>query len=218
MIYDKRKGSLLNFIQMPLNVITPEGTYLGLGYAERETPQYILSHIRVKTFRPRDLIFSELSKNYIMRDLTPILEIDNTKIIGYGYEVSDIEIKTGYITVESKRIYIDDGKISKDDAAFLLEKQLRNIGNVLQDFIFALLGQPQWDALLVNFFYGGFDDIEENVILKRLNDAATDNAVYFTITDMIQTNIKFEASGYIDENLTKRKMDIAKMFSYVPGI
>ena len=29
MIYDKRKGSLLNYIQLPLNVITPNGTFLG---------------------------------------------------------------------------------------------------------------------------------------------------------------------------------------------
>ena len=55
MIFDKRKGSLLYYIQMPLNVVTPEGTYLGTGYKENGSPSYILSHVRLTTF-PLSLI------------------------------------------------------------------------------------------------------------------------------------------------------------------
>ena len=58
MIFDKKKGSLLNYIQMPLNVTTPYGTNLGTGYKEDGTPTYILSHIRLTTFPVVDLIFS----------------------------------------------------------------------------------------------------------------------------------------------------------------
>ena len=32
MIYDKKKGSLLNYIQLTLHVVTSNGTYLGIGY------------------------------------------------------------------------------------------------------------------------------------------------------------------------------------------
>ena len=46
MLFDKRKGSLLNYIQLPLNVVTPNGTYLGTGYKETGEPTYILSHVR----------------------------------------------------------------------------------------------------------------------------------------------------------------------------
>ena len=42
MIYDKRKGSLLNYIQKPLNVITPNGTYIGLEYDNENNPKYII--------------------------------------------------------------------------------------------------------------------------------------------------------------------------------
>ena len=83
MIYDKRKGSLLNLIQLPLHVITPHGTYLGIGYDENNNPQYILSHVKVKTFEPVDLVFSNLSKQAIMNDITPSLQIQSNGTIGY---------------------------------------------------------------------------------------------------------------------------------------
>ena len=153
MIYDKKQGSLLNYIQMPLNVITPDGTYLGVGYADGKNPQYVLSPIRVKTFYPSELIFSDLSKNLLIKENKPTLKMNNSLVLGYGYKVSEIEIKIGYITVESKRIYINDGRITIADANFLLEKQLRHIGNVIRDNILVQLGQPQWDALLVHYFY-----------------------------------------------------------------
>ena len=45
MIYDKRKGSLLNYIQVPLHVITSSGTFLGTGYDANDNPIYTLSHV-----------------------------------------------------------------------------------------------------------------------------------------------------------------------------
>ena len=39
---------------------------------------------------------------------------------------------------------------------------------------------------------------------------------WFYITDEIQTGIK-RANGRVDEQLAARKMDIANMWSYVPG-
>lgn len=209
MIYDKKQGSLLNYIQMPLNVITPFGTYLGTGYDKTNTPQYILSDIRVKTFDVPDLVFSSLSKDYIMRNNKPTTEIKNG-VVGYGYEIAPVEEKYGYITVSSLRIDITNGYITKAEANFILEKQLRNIGNVLEKFVTKQLGQPQFDALLVHFFYEGVETIETSPIIQMINDE-----VWFRITDEIQTNIK-RANGRVDDRLAKRRIDIAKMWSYVP--
>lgn len=210
MIYDKKQGSLLNYIQMPLNVITPFGTYLGTGYDKTNTPQYILSDIRVKTFDVPDLVFSSLSKDYIMRNNKPTTEIKNG-VVGYGYEIAPVEEKYGYITVSSLRIDITNGYITKAEANFILEKQLRNIGNVLEKFVTKQLGQPQFDALLVHFFYEGVETIETSPIIQMINDE-----VWFRITDEIQTNIK-RANGRVDDRLAKRRIDIAKIWSYVPG-
>lgn len=194
---------------MPLNVITPFGTYLGTGYDKTNTPQYILSDIRVKTFDVPDLVFSSLSKDYIMRNNKPTTEIKNG-VVGYGYEIAPVEEKYGYITVSSLRIDITNGYITKAEANFILEKQLRNIGNVLEKFVTKQLGQPQFDALLVHFFYEGVETIETSPIIQMINDE-----VWFRITDEIQTNIK-RANGRVDDRLAKRRIDIAKMWSYVP--
>lgn len=210
MIFDKKQGSLLNYIQMPLNVITPFGTYLGTRYDEENVPQYILSDVRVKTFIPRDLIFSSLSKDYIIRNITPKLEI-TSDTIGYGYEISDIEKKYGYITVSSLRIDITNGYINTAEAKKILDKQLRNIGNVLEEYITQPLGQPQFDALLVYFYYEGVDKIKDHPIIQMINEQ-----LWFKITDEIQTHIK-RANGRVDETLARRRIDIAKMWSYVPG-
>ena len=91
MIFDKRKGSLLNYIQMPLNVTTPYATNLGTGYKEDGTPTYILSHIRLTTFNIEDLVFSSLSKDAIIETETPILELTDDNKIGYGYQVTPTE-------------------------------------------------------------------------------------------------------------------------------
>ena len=71
MIYDKRQGSLLNYIQMPLNVITDVGTFLGTNYHENGNPNYILSHIRVQLSDLKDLTFSssmfiENNENFVV--------------------------------------------------------------------------------------------------------------------------------------------------------
>lgn len=210
MIYDKKQGSLLNYIQMPLNVITPYGTYLGTRYDKNNEPEYILSDVRVKTFDVWDLVFSTLSKDYIMRNEKPTIEIKDG-VVGYGYEVAPVEEKYGYITVSSLRIDITNGYITKGEANKILEKQLRNIGNVLEKFITQPLGQPQFDALLVYFFYEGVEKIETSPIIKMINAE-----LWFRITDEIQTNIK-RANGRVDDKLAKRRIDIAKMWSYVPG-
>ena len=73
MIFDKRKGSLLNYIQLP-NVITPYGTYLGTGYKETGEPYYILSHVRLTTFPVVDLVFGSMSKNAIIDTDKPVLK------------------------------------------------------------------------------------------------------------------------------------------------
>lgn len=210
MIYDKKQGSLLNYIQMPLNVITPYGTYLGTRYNKDNEPEYILSDVRVKTFDITDLVFSSISKDYIMRNEKPSIEIIDG-VVGYGYEVAPIEQKYGYITVSSLRIDITKGYITKGEAKKILEKQLRNIGNVLEKFITQPLGQPQFDALLVHFFYEGVETIETSPIIEMINEQ-----LWFRITDEIQTNIK-RANGRVDDKLAKRRIDIAKMWSYVPG-
>jgi GH24 family phage-related lysozyme (muramidase) len=366
MIFDKKPGSLLNYIQLPLNVITPLGTYLGIGYDKNDKPKYILSDVRVTTFEPKELIFSELSKEYIIRNEKPTLstldsnisnlnksninykkennksrlstlttksgktyqaatlyaknfegfltELENTGYtindivgydqlsksfqssgvaliinpdnnasytgpvdfsktdlpnniatiarrhgfgwggeskgtrkepmyfslagsdggtevgitpgvvpgssvainsnsskIGYNYTITTTEKKYGYITVGSKRISLDTGNITRTQAEILLEKQLRNIGNVIQDNVFVPLGQPQFDALLVMFFYEGVDEIKGHTIIKMINQER-----WYEITDEIQKNIKRE-NGRVDERLAVRKMAISKMWSYVPG-
>lgn len=195
---------------MPLNVITPYGTYLGLNY-DGNKPKYILSHVRVTTFDVKELVFSSLSKDYILKKETPTLEITPDNVIGYNYKVTPTELKYGYITSASKRISLDTGKITPAEASFVLEKQLRNIGNVLEEFIFFPLGQPQYDALLVHFYYEGVDTIKDSPIIELINSES-----WFDITDEIQTNIK-RSNGRVDEQLAARKMSIAKMWSYVPG-
>lgn len=211
MIFDKRKGSLLNLIQRPLNVITPYGTYLGLDYKKDNTPNYILSDVRVKTFKVSDMVFSYLSKDYIIRRNKPILQLSPSNTIGYNYNVSDVELQYGYITVASKRISIENKSITKLEANKILEKQLRIIGNILDQEIIVELGQPQYDALLVYFFYEGTDKIKNHPIIEMIN-----KGLWFDITDEFQTNIRRQ-NGRVDEQLARLRMDISLMWSYVPG-
>ena len=105
MIFDKRKGSLLNYIQLPLNVITPYGTYLGTGYKETGEPSYILSHVRLTTFPVVDLVFGPMSKNAIIDTDTTILEMTDDNKIGYGYQVTNTEIKWVYNSCITKNRY-----------------------------------------------------------------------------------------------------------------
>lgn len=209
MIYDKRKGSLLNYIQLPLNVITPYGTYLGTGYDINEQPSYTLSYTRVKTFPANELVFSNMSKDAIINDVIPSLEIRNG-MIGYNYEIPDVEFKYGYITVASQRVDISEQKVTIDAAKFILEKQLRAIGNVLEKFVTQPLGQPQFDALIHYFYYEGVDKIENHNIINLIN-----REKWFEITDEIQTNIK--RGDKTDERLAALRIETAKMWSYVPG-
>lgn len=209
MIYDKRKGSLLNYIQLPLNVITPYGTYLGTGYDINEQPSYTLSYTRVKTFPVNELVFSNMSKDAIVNDVIPSLEIRNG-MIGYNYEIPDVEFKYGYITVASQRVDISEQKVTIDAAKFILEKQLRAIGNVLEKFVTQPLGQPQFDALIHYFYYEGVDKIENHNIINLIN-----REKWFEITDEIQTNIK--RGDKTDERLAALRIETAKMWSYVPG-
>ena len=122
---------------MPLNVITSPGTYLGTGYDANDNPSYILSHIRVNLENVSDLTFSSMSKDAIILDNKPTITIKNN-IVGYNYKISDTEINYGYITVASTRIDITTNKITKGMAEFILEKQLRNIGNVLEKFMLCI--------------------------------------------------------------------------------
>ena len=209
MIYKKKKGSLLNYIQMPLNVITSTGTYLGTGYDANDKPLYILSHIRVNLENVSDLTFSSMSKDAIILDNKPTITIKNN-IVGYNYKISDTEINYGYITVASTRIDITTNKITKGMAEFILEKQLRNIGNVLEKFITVKIAQPQYDALLYHFFYEGVSTIETSPIIKLINEKD-----WYSITDEIQNGIT--KNGKINERLTQKKIKTAKLFSYVPG-
>lgn len=211
MIFDKRKGSLLNYIQLPLNVITPYGTYLGVGYEKDNTPKYVLSDVRVTTFAVNSLVFSSLSKDELIRSNKPVYDITEDNTVGYNYKISPVEIENGFITVASKRIDITSGRITAFQAEKLLEKQLRNIGNVLEKFIVKTLGQPQFDALLVHFFYEGVDSIEDSSIVKMINAEK-----WYDITDEIQRNIK-RSNGTVDEKLAVRKIAVCKMWSYVPG-
>ena len=209
MIYDKRKGSLLNYIQLPLNVITPYGTYLGTGYDINEQPSYTLSYTRVKTFPANELVFSNMSKDAIINDVIPSLEIRNG-MIGYNYEIPDVEFKYGYITVASQRVDISEQKVTIDAAKFILEKQLRAIGNVLEKFVTQPLGQPQFDALIHYFYYEGVEKIENHNIINLIN-----REKWFEITDEIQTNIK--RGDKTGERLAALRIETAKMWSYVPG-
>ena len=211
MIYDKKKGSLLNYIQLPLNVITPFGTYLGIGYDEFDKPKYILSHVRVRTFSPVDLVFSNLSKHQIMNDIEPKLQIQKDGTIGYRYQITDTELKYGYITVASQRISILNGSITKQEAELILEKQLRAIGNVLEKFVTTTLGQPQFDSLLHYFYYEGVEQIENSPLIRLINLEK-----WYDITDEIQTNIK-RKDGKVDDRLAILRIRSAKLWSFVPG-
>jgi len=210
MIYDKRKGSLLNYIQLPLHVITPTGTYLGTGYDDKDKPTYMLSHVKVNLESVNSLTFSLMSKNIIILDNKPTLEIEDG-IVGYKYKVSNTETNYGYITVASTRIDIESKKITKPMAEFILEKQLRNIGNILEKFIKVKIAQPQYDALLYHFYNEGTSTIENSPVVALIN--AGD---WYAVTDEIQSDIK-KSNGTIDERLAQQKIKTAKMFSYVPG-
>ena len=209
MIYDKKKGSLLNYIQLPLHVVTPQGTYLGVGY-EYNTPKYILSHIKVVTYNVTDLVFSNISKDVIMNHSDPLLKTENG-MIGYNYKITDVETKYGYITSASQRVDITSDTISNASAKLILEKQLRNIGNVLEKFIKQPLSQTQFDALLHYFYYVGVDQIETSMIIELINMQR-----WYDITDEIQTGIK-RNSGKVDEHLAAIKIRTARLWSYVPG-
>ena len=209
MIYDKRKGSLLNYIQVPLHVITSSGTFLGTGYDIDDNPKYILSHVRVNLENVNDLTFSSMSKDAIILDNKPTLIVKNN-LVGYNYKISDTEVNYGYITVASTRIDITSDKITKGMAEFILEKQLRNIGNVLEKFIKVKISQPHYDALLYHFFNEGITTIENNPIITLIN--AGD---WYSVTDEIQKNIM--KNGKVDEKLAQQRTKTAKMFSFVPG-
>ena len=210
MIFDKKKGSLLNYIQLPLHVITPYGTYLGTGYDDNNKPTYILSHIKVSTERLEDLTFSSLSKDAIIEDNAPILTKTDDNIHKNINDDNDIE--DGYITVASTRIDISQNKITKDAAAFILEKQLRNIGNILEKYVhYVRFAQPQYDAMLYYFFNLGISKIENSSVMDLIN--AED---WFNVTDEIQADIKAN-NGRVDEQAAVMRIKTAKMFSYVPG-
>ena len=209
MIYDKRPGSLLNYIQLPLHVITENGTFLGTGYDENDKPTYILSHVKVNLENVKDLTFSTMSKDAIILYNKPTLTVENN-VVGYNYKISDTETNYGYITVASTRIDITTNKITKGMADFILEKQLRNIGNVLEKFIKVKISQPHYDALLYHFFNEGISTIENSSIVALIN--AQD---WYSITDEIQKNIK--ENGKVNETLANQKIKTAKLFSFVPG-
>jgi GH24 family phage-related lysozyme (muramidase) len=209
MIYDKRKGSLLNYIQLPLHVITSSGTYLGTGYDLNDNPTYILSHVRVNLENANDLTFSSKSKDAIILDNKPTLTVEDN-LVGYNYKISDTELNYGYITVSSTRVDITTDKITKGMAKFILEKQLRTIGNVLEKFITVKISQPHYDALLYHFFNEGISTIENSSIVKLIN--AKD---WHSVTDEIQKNIM--KNGKVDDKLAQQRTKTAKMFSFVPG-
>ena len=209
MIYDKRKGSLLNYIQVPLHVITSSGTFLGTGYDVDDNPKYILSHVRVNLENVNDLTFSSMSKDSIILDNKPTLAVKDN-LVGYNYKISDTEVNYGYITASSTRVDITTNKITKAMAEFILDKQLRNIGNVLEKFIKVKISQPHYDALLYHFFNEGISTIENSSIVALIN--AQD---WYSITDEIQKNIK--ENGKVNETLANQKIKTAKLFSFVPG-
>jgi len=187
----------------------PNGTYLGVGY-DFNTPKYILSHVRVKTFNVVDLVFSNLSKDVILNNSVPILKLNDGKI-GYDYKITETELKYGYITVSSQRVDITNDTISQESAKLILDKQLRNIGNVLEKFIKEPLSQNQFDALLHYFFYMGVDKIETSSIIELINMKR-----WYDITDEIQTNIK-RNSGKVDEHIAAIKIRTSRMWGTVPG-
>ena len=209
MIYDKRKGSLLNYIQLPLHVITPTGTYLGTGYDTKGKPTYILSHVKVNLEDTTTLTFSSMSKNAIILDNKPTLTVTDN-IVGYNYKVSNTETNYGYITVAGTRIDIESKKITKPMAEFILEKQLRNIGNIIEKFIKVKISQPHYDALLYHFYNEGTSTIENSPVIALIN--AKD---WYAVTDEIQTDLM--KNGRVDDKIAQRKIKTAKMFSYVPS-
>jgi GH24 family phage-related lysozyme (muramidase) len=209
MIYDKRKGSLLNYIQVPLHVITSSGTFLGTGYDVDDNPKYILSHVRVNLENVNDLTFSSMSKDSIILDNKPTLAVKDN-LVGYNYKISDTEVNYGYITASSTRVDITTNKITKGMAEFILDKQLRNIGNVLEKFIKVKISQPHYDALLYHFFNEGTDTIKNSSIIALIN--AGD---WYSVTDEIQKDIM--RNGKVDDKRAQQKIKTAKIFSFVPS-
>ncbi len=209
MIYDKRKGSLLNYIQVPLHVITSSGTFLGTGYDVDDNPKYILSHVRVNLENVNDLTFSSMSKDSIILDNKPTLAVKDN-LVGYNYKISDTEVNYGYITASSTRVDITTNKITKAMAEFILDKQLRNIGNVLEKFIKVKISQPHYDALLYHFFNEGTDTIKNSSIIALIN--AGD---WYSVTDEIQKDIM--RNGKVDDKRAQQKIKTAKIFSFVPS-
>ena len=173
-------------------------------------PTYILSHVKVNLEDVNTLTFSSMSKNAIILDNKPTLEVADN-IVGYNYKISDTEVNYGYITVASTRIDITSKKITKPMAEFILEKQLRNIGNILEKFIKVKIAQPQYDALLYHFYNEGISTIENSPVIALIN--AKD---WYSVTDEIQSGIK-NTNGTVDERLAIQKIKTAKMFSYVPS-
>ena len=150
-----------------------------------------------------------MSKDAIILDNKPTLIVKDN-IVGYNYKISDTEVNYGYITVASTRIDITTNKITKGMAEFILEKQLRNIGNVLTKFIKVKISQPHYDALLYHFFIEGTTTIENSPIIKLINTKD-----WYAITDEIQKNIT--KNGKVDEKLAQQRTKTAKIFSFVPG-
>jgi GH24 family phage-related lysozyme (muramidase) len=194
---------------LPLHVITSSGTYLGTGYDLNDNPTYILSHVRVNLENANDLTFSSKSKDAIILDNKPTLTVEDN-LVGYNYKISDTELNYGYITVSSTRVDITTDKITKGMAKFILEKQLRTIGNVLEKFITVKISQPHYDALLYHFFNEGISTIENSSIVKLINDKD-----WYSVTDEIQKNIM--KNGKVDDKLAQQRTKTAKMFSFVPG-
>ena len=161
-----------------------------------------------------DLTPNNLLVNYIGPNFKQKININNTiyylETNGYNYKISDTETNYGYITVASTRIDITTNKITKGMADFILEKQLRNIGKILEKFIKVKISQPHYDALLYHFFYEGVTTIENSSIITLIN--AKD---WYTITDEIQKNIT--KNGKVDEKLAQQRTKTAKIFSFVPG-
>jgi GH24 family phage-related lysozyme (muramidase) len=166
--------------------------------------------VKVNLESVNTLVFSSMSKDAITLNNKPTLDITDS-IVGYKYKVSNTETNYGYITVASTRIDIASKKITKEAAEFILEKQLRNIGNILEKFIKVKIAQPQYDALLYHFYNEGTSTIENSPVIALINSGD-----WYAVTDEIQSDIK-KSNGTIDERLAQQKIKTAKMFSYVPG-